>query len=140
MGTWEALMNTLLMSFWLAIFSGICHAQGQLDVSVDLKEIRQQARVHLKQEVRAKLEESFTLKDDRLSREIVVRISERMPEGVTTRSQAKSPLFYDMKIFDTTGGKRRLVSSPQIVAYRGQEATLEGRDGESEMTLKIASK
>lgn len=109
-----------------------------INLSIALKEVTGLGHVEFKKQIQVELEKAFTIREDKIAREIEILVSQKMPKGIKAKAMS-GPLFYDMKIYNLKHGKKKLVASPQIVAKLGQMAKLEGQDGQGTLTLEISS-
>ncbi len=73
---------------------------------------------------------------------VEIRATEEIPENLRDNDVILGQIFYDIKIYETSGDKKTLISSPQIVSLIGEEATFEMNDtaGNEHFYFKVLSK
>ena len=69
-----------------------------------------------------------TIKIPESNRTVEFSVSEKFPKEMKINNRNQDTVLVDVKVYEEVNGKRKLISSPQIITRLNREATLEEFD------------
>jgi hypothetical protein len=132
-------LSHLLLVCYLALFQLSAFANTTVDV--DYTDYTASRMLHFKKQISTKIGKINTIKMHHANQEIVITVTEKMPE-VTKKTAPKVGLaFIDFKFYEIKHGKRKLLNSGIVETNWGQEASIEKFKNASKtdplMSLKV---